>query len=642
MRFVRNVSFVLFVSGLVSGCGSGSNSGGGNTVESGRLLPLDFTLISAGLQQDQPANQVLVAHSDSRFSDIVSGMPSMTGSVSVVDFGRDQVVSIVAQSTPCGYTELTGVAENKDVRQITVTEVTTMAPGLCDPTLEALKQRDYLMVAFESQPLPVSVEYLQRNEYEAVDADPEVPSSSVYLSSNPNDDSWVVGYQGQHKIRRAIRPFPAVVGIEDNIRPVFNFYGDYIDDVLIKSGNDEAAPIHMENTTVGANHGWIITKATAVGHGKTAADVGSIYSLEGREHVLVEVSDADSLMLADREKNTASPVGSYVYASGGATATDIHVTAVKRVQWRPSHVNRQIKVLVDDVEIVERDVELTFSDEVVFVESYGIQGRSAMVEAVIAEGVSIPSTDPIVSINLSYVFDTSGIATIYYDFYSHADITFSDIMLTQSAKGGVTDYYIPKTLPQYIDGVVYDFAQIDSASKTIEHGIRHVLIKPETSEPDGLLPDRVVGFAANKGMFAIGYLPLYAGAADVRRAQVTDTAIEIRGNTGKIYPHLVDTGRRQMAAGQHYAAIAYRAVTARSADRTAMYLVRTDDGAFLYLDWHDADMTDEIELPPDLVGHSVEVVESRNAQLLPTTSAKTLAFSVSAAGDYGFCIIRMR
>nr|ELR5255336.1 hypothetical protein [Providencia rettgeri] len=60
---------------------------------------------------------------------------------------------------------------------------------------------------------------------------------------------------------------------------VFNFTKDIINDVVLREMVDDVAPYRTFGTTIGANHGYFMSLVTtSAAHGKSASDVGSVYT----------------------------------------------------------------------------------------------------------------------------------------------------------------------------------------------------------------------------------------------------------------------------------------------------------------------------------------------------------------------------
>ena len=319
--------------------------------------------------------------------------------------------------------------------------------------------------------------------------------------------SYVEGYQGADIVKREFTPFP-LPGFA-NVRPVFNYNNTYINGVLVKTGGDDVAPNHVHNATLAANHGYSLTLVTAEAHGKVQADVGSIYSKDGQEYVLIAVPSVNTLYLTARASNSAAPTGSYSHVSGGANALPIVATASSAGQWYPSFKNHVTRCFIDGVEVTSKTGEFSYARSVTFTQSYDLMAKEDMVEWWILNGAAnpaYPGAEASHTLSMAYTFDTEGNLTISTDFLALKPMPFADMMGIQCAKGELTHYYIPKALPFMSGGTNYDYAKKEPADKTILNGGTSIYITQDRAIADGLFCDRVVGFKDNEFGMALGFL----------------------------------------------------------------------------------------------------------------------------------------
>lgn len=469
----------------------------------------------------------------------------------------------------------------------------------------------------------------------------------VVLSGEGSLESYIEVRRQGKTIRRTFRPFPVP---SKTVRSVFNFTRDLVDGLAIKAMSDDVAPYRAFDTTIGANHGYFMFLVAAAGHGKSQADIGSVYANGGTEWVIIDVVDAGSLCIARRTSNssTVAPAGAYTHVYGGVNAGTITITAAGTLQQLyPPFVNRTIRCLVDGVEVNEKVAALTYQREVAFVESYDIIERQDVIawyEANGASGGVQPTGTPAISVSISYVFDHDGHCTIYTDFLARKDgIPLSDIMFLQAQRmttivDGPVEYYIPKALPVTHHGVTYDYANIDSSDTSA--WTTRLDFTPARCEPDGILCDRVVQLTDRYG-FAMGYLPVQSTGLAERRLQATAKALQISDSSGKIYLSAIDKGNFTLSAGAYFSTIGYRNILLRDPARTCCYAVRTNGADYLYVDWHVAGV-DRVPVPADYAGRAFEVVEkSANITVLSQALTSALMVDVSGSASYGYLILKV-
>ena len=136
----------------------------------------------------------------------------------------------------------------------------------------------------------------------------------------------------------------------------FNFLGADLDGVQVSAGQDDIAPLRTFNT-VGANHGYTaITTLTAPGHGKSAADLGSVWTDGVAEWTLLLI-DGDTLTLGPDytvdgqgvvTAPAAAPAAPLTHVSGATNTGAIPVNqVVAGAQLYPSVQRVYCTLLVD-------------------------------------------------------------------------------------------------------------------------------------------------------------------------------------------------------------------------------------------------------------------------------------------------------
>lgn len=101
---------------------------------------------------------------------------------------------------------------------------------------------------------------------------------------------------------------------------VFNWITTSLSGLTLHTCGDDAAPYRLNDTTLGANHGYARTKLTSASHGKTFLDVGSVW-VDGasKQWVLVVIDSTGVLSFTSRTDNTGitATSGSLINVSGG-------------------------------------------------------------------------------------------------------------------------------------------------------------------------------------------------------------------------------------------------------------------------------------------------------------------------------------
>jgi hypothetical protein len=118
---------------------------------------------------------------------------------------------------------------------------------------------------------------------------------------------------------------------------------------------------------------------------------------------------------------------------------------------------------------------------------------------------------------------------------------------------------------------------------------------------------------------AIGILTDYGVGKKLNN--YTSEYFEIRNDSGKIYPHPVDDSvvGNIMSVGNIYTAVMYQCLfdantTSTDSNRLSMYHFNYNGAEYVYVDYKGS-MLDKVVVDDSLNGKTVEVLESRNAEL---------------------------
>jgi hypothetical protein len=477
---------------------------------------------------------------------------------------------------------------------------------------------------------------------------PSIPKGRGRLVLNGlGAEAYVESNRSGRMIRNSFYPSLPVTLLAPN---KFDLTGNSLDGVRFRTTSDDIAPDHMLNTTIGARHGYILGRCTAVGHGMTTDSQGSVWTVGGTERVIVQVVDADTLLIATRPHNGAPPTGTYTYVSGGGSTANIVVTASLSSQWYPPHKNYSLRCFVDGEEItVTEGASLEYDNNVLFVETCDIITRDKIVEWWIANGGASAGLIPVGSaayrtVN-AYRFDMDGQLVILRDWIILEDGTaISDIMGVQAQNAGTPlTYRIPGfATPILYDGEMLDYGRgVDSLRTLRAEGTPSISFDATNLQASGEYAHRMISEWSNKA-FVVGLLPVGDAAYAVRRSQVSNMARQIRGSSTKDYGRLIDKGPFMAAAGDSFSMVGFRHILPRVAGKALVCPVRySDQKAIVYIDWKEFTGLDQVEINcPDLIGRKITVLDSRNATLIGNGLATgSITSSVDAAADHAYLVL---
>tara|TARA_R100000655_G_scaffold110096_1_gene167561 strand:- start:308 stop:2851 length:2544 start_codon:yes stop_codon:yes gene_type:complete len=460
------------------------------------------------------------------------------------------------------------------------------------------------------------------------------------LVLNGAGTAYVESANSGNLIRNEFIPFPVYTLTTYPCR--LNIRGTYLNGVSVRDGADDIAPDHALDATIGGNHGYVVGVAEVDSHTLVEADQGSIWFLGGGEVVLVEVRDANALILAHKTLNTAPGAGTYTHVSGALNTADITVTAVTPSQFYRPDANYQIAVTADGEAVTDTTGEWTYTDNVTITETCDMLARPEIIDWWIANGgVSgglAPDGDPSYTMTNTYRWDRDAQMTLTRDWLFLKATAVSDLMGLQVMRvGSPTGFYVPGALPMTYQGSTIDLSRIEPA--TVATGGTLYLTAAEL-QAQGEYAHRCLSLWSDKA-FAVGFLPVGDAAYDVRRDRVSALAFELFGSSGKQYFRALDIGDHTAQPGDYYTVTGYRHICPSSTERTSLYTVREATTAFVFVDWHDVTKLDRLPIPTDLQGREFTVLDSRNVSLKGGTMPASLPAYVSASGDYGYAVLKI-
>lgn len=394
---------------------------------------------------------------------------------------------------------------------------------------------------------------------------------------------------------------------------------------LSYTNGDDAAPIHAQNTTIGANHGAFGNLATIASHGLSNVDIGTAFTQGSLVFYLARIVSATQVVFIGEKRGADDNPTFDVLATGTLTRNSINytVSAVNnQYQIFPSIKNLNLKVYVDG-NLIDHNLDFKGSGEVVeIVESYEIKTLQSILVGIKARvGQSTEPTfdgEGFIKIENNYRFVEDLTCIVNVRTRQLKRMTFADIMGAQADLLGTTNdgtvkLYVPNSNP--LNGSV-DLRKPTALTWTNALPVTYVVIadQPDISNP----PSRIIEYKNNTG-FQLGYLKNKGIGKDI--PSFTAKTFEIRNNTGKLYPHPVEATKVGVYQDPNevYNISLFRSFTnlnnSRLGNRLSYFTVKDNDDFFVYIDYSGS-MFDEINLQkPNLNGKKIEVVETKNCIL---------------------------
>lgn len=430
---------------------------------------------------------------------------------------------------------------------------------------------------------------------------------------------------------------------------VVNFVNFYIDGAAVHGMGDDVSPMILNGSWIGANHGWSRLKVTATDHGKTVADIGSQWNtISNKEMVIIDIIDNNTLLATFTDTVTLSDYATLTHKSNASNEASFSVSAIATEQWYPSLANYSLSGSIDGQPIdLTRDFSsMQFKEKFCIHEYYEIPSKNDLIEFTKANvGVNkldYTGVESTIAFNITYAFDIECGCTVTADFICLKDgamlnkiAGIQSMVMSSSAQ---LEYYVPKTVPFTESGTTVDFA-----NKVLLNTTPNLTYKftPSTVEAGVTPPDRFIQMLPTHG-FALGYLPVL-DAEPTRRKDLCTVEYANIATTRKTYPSFVYKPAAPLLKGEYYSVVAYRKHFKRDQERTCKYVVTSEQGDFLYLDWHSPKTIDVIDLPDLLKGRSFTIHEkSSNVTLVSQVATNKLYVKVDSTRTNGYLVLKFQ
>jgi hypothetical protein len=437
---------------------------------------------------------------------------------------------------------------------------------------------------------------------------------------------------------------------------------DAVGKVLEGGSIDDACPTKINGIYISGNHGNSGGMTiTANSHGKTLADVGSVFTDDvGIEYYLLKIIDANSLLMISENISAdpkswnfkkPSPGVVLTYQSNGNNTNDITIASNATTQIYPSVKNVKIKFISDGVELLaDGNYE---SNDITYLESYDVVDTVNMASRIVSNrptggyGTQPDFTDgeTLISRVNTYKVQDACKVTLLWNWIARKEFYIDYFGGTQSAflkPGWATSLkrYIPSSLP-VSDGITtYDFRMPVNTSPLWNT----MNLTSEYWEND-VAPSRAVDIMTDGSLTVnlnIGFLPV--GVAGDNRSNNVNNAWYLY-NSGKLYPHAIDSKigpSGLVPGGTAKQGINFRGWSEKDTSRTNLFFVENGMDTYVFIDWHSA-IEDKVDLPTELMGKSITVVEkSDNVIINATIIIGAIDITVAASTPmYGYCILKI-
>lgn len=320
----------------------------------------------------------------------------------------------------------------------------------------------------------------------------------------------------------------------------------------VHSPSDDNAPFGSWGGHVGGNHGWACGYTiTAASHGKTTADLGSVWSDGVRQFTLLKITSVNQVMVAGHYTVDgsgvvagveAAPTATLTHVSGATHTTSIPISGgVSSGQIHPSSYGHVQSVLVDGRPVpdggVAQGLVLTATSEYT-IASYKdlIDTQRANVGTDVLANMSM--VDPYATVTESWRMDYSGLILVSQCITAvetiRSGLGVSQMAALKIPSGGVAKQMMAGV--GTIDGNDYG-GLVDLASVVTDANVT-------TATNPAWPATRMIQVVYDSGAqpvygFTMGYLPVRDGEPPSRIALCDGgNQWQIRASSKKNYPHV--------------------------------------------------------------------------------------------------------
>jgi hypothetical protein len=412
----------------------------------------------------------------------------------------------------------------------------------------------------------------------------------------------------------------------------------------IHGASDDNCPVHTQSSYVGGNHGYYFADSvTMTAHGKTNADRGSQWSDGTRIFTLLQVVDANHVLMGFPYTVAAGVVTSQSYwgvvaplthVSGATNTATITITGgLLLTQLHPCTHSRTVTALIDGRPILDGT---TFGQVLTVTETYTIVSYKGLIDWAQANiggdpFANIATMPAYVRVSNTYRFTPAQVVAAQT--VTALEAAILNVGVTQA---------MPLLLPasglleQFMAGVgvvgALDYRTLAPLSTLAADA--SVVLANQTTAADPA--QRILQWACDSGGapqwgLALGILPVMDGKPATRRANGTDVeSWFIAASTKKNYPRLAKA--KALAIGASLSGVAYRRYLPPTASPTQV--ISDGSRSWVTVDRTDATVVPQVALAPQLLGRKINTVGATTLALASSVvTGEGLTYTNTAPGQ---------
>lgn len=436
-----------------------------------------------------------------------------------------------------------------------------------------------------------------------------------------------------------------------NMRGIYEINHDAEDNdisslIAWKSAGDDITPVNFNSTYIGANHGYsCCSMATVEAHGKTEADIGSIWLLGDKTFVLISIPDENRLRLQhfnDTKMNSGnfgswvSCTGTLIHKEGATNTDDIIVTESSMCQLYRSFNKYFVDVLVDGESIGIDAIGTYTGDRIDIITQYNIIYLPAMINYLI-ENVgnntnesqfSEDITDYYITLYVDYQFNRNGSLSTYSSFYVNKQLSVGYFGLVQSiALSNPVYTYVPDTqsyqsLVEQTGASSQYFYKTDwTNSEKVPY--RYYQFSSELADKGiALVYDRGIGWGENS-----------------KRLEHTGSSCGFCYTSRKLYPYFISGGI--LSPGEYFDGCAVRVPLYKyDEDFTSIGWYWINNDIILMIDAHKT-INKEIILPIYMNNKKIEVLDKTDSCIFNQTFIFNNKIRFISNNEYSYLVLKL-
>lgn len=424
---------------------------------------------------------------------------------------------------------------------------------------------------------------------------------------------------------------------------------------LVSIVQDDITPANFNRAYHGANHGNSDLRLCACqAHGKTFADIGSVWSNGDNNYTIVGIEDENNLyLLGDNTKTypvfnmNRAPVGTYTHINGATNISSFTVTDSAVAQLKPATRLQDIRIYADDKLITENG-KYEFS-ELKVCEIYDIKNVADILSRIkdsvgtyisnppFGELENIPS---VARMSISYIFKSASqwFMAISFTALQNMEFHFFGFTQQQILSGSNIKLYIPKLLP-----INNGFSNVDFRTYIPLEVSSNIIATSEYWENPNLPPDRWIETNDNVAVHS-GYLFDYGVGGDNRKDNISE-ALHLY-TTKKMYPRGANT-KIQLNEGNGIGAVVWRTyIPISKINKSGILCINSfeyGNGLYIYADFNKPGIYD-INIDNRYIGKEVYVFEnSGNVKLMTPISTSKIYIKVNTNEPmYGYIVMQIK